>query len=159
MTAKHERGVKSTISVGGQPLHAMLVPFPIAFLLSLPLSDTLFWLSRDPFWSEVSFWLMVAGLVTGTAAAFFGRIDFLTIRRVKEDLSGFLHAGAGGFALLLTIVNLWRRIDDAVAAVVPWGLVLSAVTALLLLVANWFGGVLLFRYLIGAPGRERRKKP
>jgi len=36
------RGVRSTASIAGHPLHPMLVPFPIAFLVGALASDLVF---------------------------------------------------------------------------------------------------------------------
>ena len=37
------RGLRSTAQIAGHPIHPMLVPFPIAFLIGALLSDVAFW--------------------------------------------------------------------------------------------------------------------
>lgn len=44
------------------------------------------------------------------------------------------------------------RLDDAAAAVLPWGLTLSAINAALLGVTGWYGGELSYRHRIGVTG-------
>ena len=42
----------------------------------------------------------------------------------------------------------------AVAAVLPWGLILSAMTASILAVTGWLGGELTLRHMIGVTGHK-----
>jgi uncharacterized membrane protein len=53
---------QSRASIGGHPIHPMLVPFPIAFLIGGFASDLVFWSSGDPFWGARCFcgWLAPA---------------------------------------------------------------------------------------------------
>ena len=43
---------------------------------------------------------------------------------------------------------------DAAAAVLPWGLALSALTTALLAVTGWYGGELAYRHMIGVTGHN-----
>ena len=36
-------GVRSRATIGGHPIHPMLIPFPIAFLVGAFLADVVFW--------------------------------------------------------------------------------------------------------------------
>ena len=145
----------SILSIRGQPLHVMLVPYPIAFLTALPVADWLFLITGDPFYARGAFWLGASGLVTGFLAAAAGRLDFLTIRDARETLSGWLHAGGFGVVLLITIVNLWLRVDFPEDFVAPWGVTLSTVAGVLTLWLNYLGGRLLLRHGLGIRGVER----
>ena len=49
---------QSRASVGGHPIHPMLVPFPIAFLIGGFASDLVFWSNGDPFWARAALWLV-----------------------------------------------------------------------------------------------------
>lgn len=144
-----ERGVPSTAAIGRHPIHPMLIPFPVAFLVGALLTDLTFWGTADPFWALVSYWLLVAGLATGALAAAFGMIDFWTIPRAREVTAGWIHLVGNATALALTFVNLLLRGGGSAAAVMPWGLTLSALVAALLLVTGWFGGEMVYRYKIG----------
>lgn len=144
-----EHGVPSTAAIGRHPIHPMLIPFPVAFLVGALLTDVAFWATADPFWARVSFWLLVAGLVTGALAAVFGMIDFWTIPRAREHTAGWVHLVGNALALALTFVNVLLRAGDAQAAVMPWGITLSAAVAVLLGVTGWYGGELAYRYKIG----------
>jgi uncharacterized membrane protein len=53
----------------------------------------------------------------------------------------------------LSAVSWFLRTGDAAAAVIPTGLALSVVVALILLVTGWLGGELAYRYLVGVVTR------
>jgi uncharacterized membrane protein len=60
--------------------------------------------------------------------------------------------------LVLAIINLWLRGDNnAEAAILPWGLVISAVITLLLMISGWYGGELVFRYKVAVFGDVREE--
>ena len=150
--------IRSRIALGKHPLHAMLVVFPIAFLTATPAADLAFWWSGDPFWARVAFWLSAAGFLAGSMAALVGLLEFLLIRRVRQRLAGWTHMLSAVTALSLAGANAQLRIDDPVAAALPWGLVLSAVMAGMVGVAAWIGGTLTFGHGIGTyvhPDDER----
>lgn len=95
--------------------------------------------TADPFWARVSLWLAGAGLATGLLAAIFGLIDFATLRRARQHLAGWVHAIGNVAAMLATAINLGLRLGDS-TVVPPGGLILSALTALILLITGWYGG-------------------
>jgi uncharacterized membrane protein len=144
-----ERGVPSKAAIGGHPLHPMIVPFPIAFLVGALCSDLAYWGTGDPFWARASIWLVGAGLVTGAAAGALGLIDFTSRPRIRELGEAWGHAIGNVVALLITAINLGHRIGAPDAAILPWGLVLSAIVVGVLLVTGWLGGELAYRHRIG----------
>lgn len=153
--------IPSRVAIAGHPLHPMLVVFPIAFLVSLPLADLMFWWRADPFWARLGFWLAAAGLAGGLLAAAAGFLEFLLVRRARERLAGWSHMLAAVMAMSLAGANVMLRIDAPAAAVLPWGLVLSVLTAGMIGMAGWIGGTLTFGHGIGtyhhphdSPARE-----
>lgn len=143
------RGIRSTAAIGGHPIHPMLVPFPIAFLVGTLVTDLAFWGTSDPFWARASAWLVGAGVVMGLLAAVFGFIDFVTIERARRGSTGWVHALGNLLAVGLSFVSLLLRIGDAKAGILPGGLVLSAIVVAILLVTGWMGGELAYRFKIG----------
>ena len=147
---EYTTGVPSTAAIGGHPLHPMLVPLPIGFLVGVLLSDLAYWRTADAFWARASLWLVAAGVVTGLLAAIFGFIDFATIGRARAHASGWVHFIGNLTAVALSAISWFLRARDAAGAVMPTGLALSLVVAAILLVTGWLGGELTYRYLIGA---------
>lgn len=150
-------GVPSTAAIAGHPLHPIFVLFPAAFLVGAFATDLAFWGTADPFWARASLWLVGVGLVTGIVAALFGAIDFWTIERARAHQAGWIHFLGNAAVLVLAAVNLWIRWGAPAAAVVPWGVVLSAIISLLLIVTGWYGGELSYRYKIGVVGHGTRR--
>jgi uncharacterized membrane protein len=142
------RGVRSTASINGHPIHPMLVPFPIAFLVGALATDLAAMGTGDPFWPAASKWLLGAGLVMGALAAVFGLIDFLTISRARTGHAGWVHFLGNATALVLALVNLLLRLGQAGPAT-GGELALSVIVVLVLLVTGWLGGELAYRYKIG----------
>jgi len=159
MNEETTEGVPSTAAIAGHPIHPVLVTFPIAFLVGGLASDLAYWQTDDTFWARASLWLIATGVVTGLFAAIFGFIDFVTIRRARSAV-GWIHFLGNLTAVLLSAVSVLLRLGSVEGAVMPWGLGLSALVALILLVTGWLGGELTFRYKIGvAEGERRRRTP
>lgn len=146
--------VPSRMAVRKHPVHPMLVVYPIAFLSMLPVTDALHAWRGGAFWAEASFWLNAAGLGLGVLAGLVGLVDLLGIRAVRRHVSAWSHFIAAVMVLALAAAGLWLRWPDPAAAIWPWGLALSGVTLLLVMVAGWLGGTLSFRHGIGVYGGQ-----
>jgi len=142
-------GVRSVAAIAEHPLHPVFIVFPAAFLTALLASDIVFAVTRNPFWAGVSAWLAMAGVVMGGVAGLAGIIEFLFIRRVRELSAGWVHGISNVIVLLLAIVNVWLRWGDPVGKALPSGIVLSAITFIILVISAWLGGELAYRYGIG----------
>lgn len=120
------------------PIHAALAPFPaVCFTLALA-TDVAYWRTANLMWSNFSSWLLFAGLATGVAAAIAGVVDALLRRRLRLH-GGWAHGLGSLLVLAVAFVNSLVHADDGWRAVVPWGLVLSAATVLLVIVTAWLG--------------------
>ena len=94
---------RSTVRIAGHPIHPMLVPLPIGFLVGAFLTDIAYLKSGWASYAHFSGWLIGAGIVTALIAA----------------------------------------------AVLPLGIWLSGIVAVLLLFNGWMGGELVFRGRVG----------
>ena len=140
---------RSTASLGGHPIHAALVPFPVvSFTLAL-LTDVAFWQTGNLMWQNFSAWLLFAGLVGGGLAALAGIVDFVFSRRVRATGPAWPHAVGNLVVLVLAFVNSLVHAGDGWTAVVPWGLALSAATVLLMIVTVWLGRSMVYRHGVG----------
>ena len=143
-------GVSTTAAVVRHPIHPMLVIFPICFLVAALAADISFWQTNDPFWARSATWLLGAGVVMGVLVAVAGLIEFLTVSH-RSLAAGWIHFLGNATAILLTLANILYRVDeDPGAAVVPFGIILSAVVVAILLVTVCFGGELVPRPRVGA---------
>ena len=143
------RNPRSTARIMGHPIHPALVPFPIGFLVGAWLSDLAYWKLGDPFWANASFYLLAAALVFAVLAALAGLTDFLGDGRIRALGAAWRHMIGNVTAVLLSAINLVIRLGDHEAAVVPNGLILSTIVALILVYTGWQGGELVFRHRVG----------
>ena len=67
---------RSTASIGGHPLHAMLVPIPITCFIATFLCDLVYWKTAAMQWANISAWLLTVGLIVSVFVASAGIIDF-----------------------------------------------------------------------------------
>lgn len=146
----HRHGVQSTAAIAGHPIHHMLVVFPIAFLIGAFGADITFLATQDALWTQMAYWLLVAGIVTALAAAVPGMIDFITIGRVRSLWIAWAHLSANLVVVALALINVGVRLADPAAGASGWGVWISGAQTALLLFSGWLGGELAYRYGIGA---------
>jgi uncharacterized membrane protein len=140
---------RSTASIGGHPIHPMLIPFPLAFFIATFVCDLIYAQTSNINWVTASEWLLAAGLVMAALAAVAGLIDVLGDQRIRALNDAWLHAGANVLAVLIELYNFYSRYTAGAAAVLPVGLVLSLVVVLLLVFSGWKGGRLVFVHHVG----------
>ena len=75
---------KSTASIAGHPIHPMLIPFPVVFLVTAFVSDFVFWATDYEIWATASVWFLGAGIVMALVAALFGFTDFIGDSRIRD---------------------------------------------------------------------------
>jgi uncharacterized membrane protein len=127
----------------------MLVPFPIACFVGALLTDIAYWRTAEMMWADFSAWLVTVGVIMGILAAIAGLTDFLGSRLVRAQTPAWPHFLGNLVALILAIVNMFVHTRDAWTSIVPWGLILSAVVVLILLVTGWLGWAMVYRHHVG----------
>lgn len=138
---------KSTAKIGEHPLHPMLIPFPIAFLVGAFVSDLAFVGTADAFWAKASMWLIGAAIVMALVAALAGFIDFFGEPRIRRLTDAWYHMIGNLTAVVLALVNFALRYSQgAEAAIKPWGVVLSLVVVGILLFTGWKGWEMVYRH-------------
>jgi uncharacterized membrane protein len=149
MATVDERGnhPRSTAKIGGHPIHPMLVQFPIVCFIGVLVTDIVFINNQNAGWATASRYLLVIGLVMAALAALAGLTDFLGDKRVQGG-DAIKHAIANVTAVVIELVNLILRLhtNDPIPRI---GIILSALTVLILLYSGWMGGKLVFEHGIG----------
>jgi uncharacterized membrane protein len=148
------RNPRSTAQIAGHPIHPMLVPFPIAFLVATFVSDVMFWRTGNPGWATASLWLLGAALIMAALAALAGLTDFLGEVRIRQLSTAWLHMIGNVVAVLLSAVNWYLRFDGGETAVLPTGIVISLLVVLILVYTGWQGGKLVFVGRVGVADEE-----
>lgn len=133
----------------GHPIHQMLIVFPLGLLGTSLFFDIAHLVNDNPQWATISYWLIVAGILSGLVAAPFGLIDWLAIPGgTRAKRIGLLHGGGNVVVLLLFVVS-WLLRRDAPGNPEPMAIVLSGLAVLLALVTGWLGGELVDRLGVG----------
>lgn len=145
---------RSTFRMVGNPLHPLLASIPFTCFTGALLTDIAYWRSANMQWANFSAWLLAAGLFLALFAVIVGLIDFLIERRIRELGIVWIYAGGNALALVLAIVNSFIHSRDAYTSVVPTGLILSALTVLIMLVTGWMGWELIYHNRI-VTGEDR----
>lgn len=148
--------ILSRAAIAGHPLHPMMIHFPVAALLGLVGTDLAYlWVSGDPFWARAGLWLAGVGALGGWGASIAGIVDLLFVPRVRRLVTAWGHALMAVTLLSMASLNWALRLgDDPGAHVWPWGAALTGMTALLIGVAAYLGGRLVYEHAVGVDTRE-----
>jgi uncharacterized membrane protein len=141
--------LQSTATVGGHPIRAMLVQFPIVCFVGAFVTDIVYWRSMSFIWETFSAWLLTAGLV---GAGLVGLVDFVANRRIRQLRFAWIHVLGNALVIALSLVNVLVHSRDGYTAVVPTGIILSGVVVLIMvikMITSWMGGGMVFRHRIG----------
>ena len=134
----------------GHPIHQMLIVFPLGLLAMAVVFDLLAIGLGNGYWSEIAYWMIAAGVVTGLLAAPFGTIDWFAIPSgTRAKRIGAVH-GVGnvvvGTAVRCQLVDAQRRARQRPRRM---ALALSFAGGCLALVTGWLGGELVNRLGVG----------
>lgn len=141
--------MKSKAHLKGHPLHPILVSFPIAFFIGTLIFDVLGLLyDRDDFYTTAMY-LEIAGIGFALLAAIPGIIDYFFVIPPKSSAKkrGATHGLVNIAMVIIFSVALLLRQKGDVSFMIIIGLEIAGV--ILLSIAGWLGGTLVFRNQIG----------
>src|SRR5215213_415259 len=107
--------MESKAKLFGDPVHTILIVFPLGLLATAVIFDIITHPSADSRWTGMAFYLIGAGIVGGLAAAVFGLIDYLAIPSgTRAKRVGALH-GIGNVLVVALFSGSWllRQIGRA----------------------------------------------
>jgi uncharacterized membrane protein len=128
---------RSTASIGGHPIHPMLIPFPIAFFVSTFVCDLAYWQTLNGAWATAAIWLLGAGLVMAALAALAGLTDVLGEPRIRALNDVWWHAGGNVIVVLIEVYNFF-----------------ALVVVCILLFTGWKGWEMVYRYRVGVANAD-----
>ncbi|WP_271899218.1 DUF2231 domain-containing protein [Candidatus Phyllobacterium onerii] len=140
---------RATASIAGIPIRALLAPFPIVCFIGALLTDITYAQTTEMMWADFSAWLVTVGLIMGVLAFIAGLIDFVGDPAVRRQRSVRVHLVGSVILLVLAALNMFIHTHDAWTSVVPWGLTLSAIIVVVLLVTEWMGFWMVFHHSVG----------
>ena len=145
--------MRSKASFKSHPIHPILVSFPIAFLLGTLIFDLMGrFTSNESFW-QTGYYLAIAGIAGGLLAAVPGLIDY--IFTVPPDSSAKKRGAKHGLInlahlILFFIALMLKRNEHPNTNII---IVLEVVGVILIFIAGWMGGTLVYRNQIGVDPR------
>ncbi len=144
--------MKSKATLGGHPVHPMLIPFPLALWTTSFVVDILFYFFRHPTLLVIAKFMLAAGCIGALAAAVAGFIDWLSIRDGEVKKVANWHARLNVAALVVFAISFFLRVgrySDLVGRRLTIPFLLSLVGVILISISGWLGGELVFRYGVG----------
>ncbi len=149
-----EPNPRSSATIGGHPLHPMLVPFPIVSFIGALVTDVMFLTTSESGWATASNWLLGIGLSTALLAAAAGMADYLGDDRVRRIGAATRHMIANVIVVTLEVVNLIVRLAGGTEPIAMLGVWLSLASVASLAYSGWLGGELVYRHRVGVRGPE-----
>jgi uncharacterized membrane protein len=145
--------MESRAKLFGHPIHPMLIVFPLGLLAMAVIFDIIHLATTHGYWSEIAYWMIAAGIITGLVAAPFGLVDWLAIPAgTRAKRIGLWHGGGNAIVLLLFAGSWWLR-QSGPQEPMTTAYVLSFGGVILALVTGWLGGELVDRLSVGVdPG-------
>ena len=145
--------MESRAKLFGHPIHPMLIVFPLGLLAMALIFDVLHFAMGNGYWSEIAYWMIAAGVISGLVAAPFGLVDWLAIPSgTRAKRIGALH-GVGNLVVVVLYAASWWMRRAAPQDLVTVAYVLSFAGGGMALFTGWLGGELVDRLAIGVdPG-------
>jgi uncharacterized membrane protein len=125
--------LRSTARIG--PFYRALTSFAVCCFIGALASDIAYWSTADMMWADFSAWLLTVGVVVGYVTIVVALIETFAIRFLRHPTLPYAIGNVA--ALILATFNMLVHTRDAWTSVVPWGLVLSAATVLVLVLTGW----------------------
>ena len=151
--------MRTPASLGGHPIHPMLIPFPFALWTFSLIADAIYYFGNHNYvWQTVAFYTLAGGIAGGVLAAVPGIIDYFSIKDKKVSNIAAWHARINVLALLLFAGSFYLRTDRG-ARIVDGSLtipvLLSLLGVILISVSGWLGGEMVYKHHVGVEeGRE-----
>ena len=141
--------MESRAKLFGHPIHQMLIVFPLGLLATALVFDAVQLITGNGFWSQLSYWMIAAGVISGLLAAPFGLIDWLGIPSgTRAKRIGAIHGSGNVVVVALYALSWLMRGGNRSAPEVP-ALALAFLGGGIALITGWLGGELVDRLAIG----------
>ncbi len=147
----HYSITESRIAIAGHPIHAMLVAFPVALAFCTFGTDALYLWTGDAFWARAAIWAAGAAFLIGLLAGLVGTVELLMVPGIRLRAASWTH-----FVIAMTLLSIlglnwgYRLHSGADEAVLPYGLLISALAMGMTALTGWHGGKLVFEYQVGS---------
>lgn len=154
--------MKSNVTLFKHPVHPILVLIPVGAWVSSLVLDIACLATGNGFWFAASFWLIVIGVWGAIIAAIAGLWDLFTLPMTDEPKkTGLRHMVTVLIVTAIYIVNSAvirvpamasaTQVPGLTQSTIAWAFGLNVMAVVLLAVAGWLGGELVYRYGVAVP--------
>jgi uncharacterized membrane protein/nitrite reductase/ring-hydroxylating ferredoxin subunit len=145
--------MRSKAHIKSHPLHPILIGFPLAFFIGSFVFDILSFLYKSEAFRTTAYYLNIAGVISAVLAAIPGIIDFIYTVPPKSSAKkrAATHGLLNSYNLILFLIIILLKKNNSLGYSILVGL--EAVGVLILSVAGWMGGTLVYRNQIGVDPR------
>ena len=153
----------SPASIGGHPIHPMIIPFPIALWVFSFIADLVYLWRGNPIWKDwIAFYTLLGGIIMAAVAAVPGLMDWLTLKDPKVVKIANWHARLNVIALLIFAVSFYLRTSGGSALVsgshtIPFSL--SVFGVILITISGWLGGEMVFKHGVAVEAQAADRTP
>lgn len=127
----------STVRIERRPFYRRFAAFAAACFVGTLATDIAYLRTANIMWADFSDWLLTGGIIVGWATVVVAVIETFLIRAPLRSRLRARYVIGSAAALILATFNMFVHTRDAWTSVVPWGLVLSAATVLVLILTGW----------------------
>jgi uncharacterized membrane protein len=145
--------MRTPASIGGHPIHPMLVPIAIGCFVFSFASDLIrLYTGNVTLWGPLAYYTMIGGILGALAAAVPGLIDLLSLPEAIRK-TAVVHMSINLVVVAIYVCNAWMRHGAPNDLNLPT--IMSLVTVGLLLVSGWLGGKMVFEGGVGVNTEAR----
>ena len=147
----------SPASIGGHPVHPMIIPFPIALWVFSLVADVIYLWRGNPVWKDyIAFYTLLAGILGASVAAVPGLIDWMSLTDKAVVKIANWHARLNVIALLVFAGSFYLRTTSGSSLVsgnytIP--LALSVLGVILISISGYLGGEMVFKHGVAVETR------
>ncbi len=140
----------SPASIGGHPIHPMIIPFPIGLWVFSFVADLIYVWRGNPIWRDyIAFYTLLGGIIGAAIAAVPGFIDWLSLKNPIVVKIANWHARLNVIALLIFAASFYLRTTNGAVLVsgsytIP--VALSLLGVILISISGYLGGEMVFRH-------------
>lgn len=146
--------MKTPASVGGHPVHTILVALPIGLWIFALVADLAALTTGNAEWATVAYYCLGGGVVGALLAAVPGLIDLLSLHEQPARGIGIRHMLLNLAAVAVFAANWWMR-SDGLDRTGPWWL--TALGVAMIGVSGWLGGEMVYRHRVGVDEAVARR--
>jgi uncharacterized membrane protein len=153
----------SPASIGGHPVHPMIIPFPIALWVFSLVADLIYLWRGNPIWRDyMAFYTLLGGIVGAAIAAVPGLIDWLSLKdRAVVKIANW-HARLNVIALLIFAASFYLRTtrgSELASASYTIPIALSVLGVILISISGYLGGEMVFKHGVAVDQQSSDRIP